>query len=324
MKKVSVIIPVYNLEKYVAHCLDSVCCQSYDNLEILIINDGSTDSTEKICQEYAAKDNRIRVISKQNGGVSSARNIGLDNATGDFICFVDGDDFCSPDMISTLTSAVGDEDSAVRCGYVISNNYNYKWKEPKTEFIKFCQFDYLKMILNGQAEIGVWATLFKRNLIGELRFDINLRDNEDKLFLFEYIMKNAGMVHVTEKKMYGYYCRHGSVTRSKKFKTISCDIIKSNEIILQLTEKNVSELISDAKRNLQSARLNVMKKIVEGGAYRTEKELFQSIKKDVLNNKITDTSMKMKMEQTSLSAGDWTFISCVRMYRCFFRRNNNG
>src|SRR5690606_22590995 len=92
MPKVSVIIPVYNTENYLRECLDSILAQTFTDFEVLLINDGSTDSSGKICDEYAEKDSRIKVFHKENGGVSSARNLGLDNAKGEWICFVDSDD----------------------------------------------------------------------------------------------------------------------------------------------------------------------------------------------------------------------------------------
>ncbi|OUQ56652.1 hypothetical protein B5E58_10530, partial [Tyzzerella sp. An114] len=92
-KKISVIVPIYNVEKYLNRCVDSIINQTYKNLEIILVDDGSPDNCGKICDEYAKKDNRIKVVHKENGGVSSARNVGLNIATGDYIGFVDGDDW---------------------------------------------------------------------------------------------------------------------------------------------------------------------------------------------------------------------------------------
>src|SRR5690606_27364966 len=110
MPKVSVIIPVYNAEKYLRECLDSVLAQTFTDFEVLLINDGSTDASGKICDEYAEKDSRIKVFHKENGGVSSARNLGLDNAKGEWISFVDSDDTIEQETLATLANEVKDLD----------------------------------------------------------------------------------------------------------------------------------------------------------------------------------------------------------------------
>ena len=115
---ISVIIPVYNVEEYLDDCLTSVLAQTYSNLEILLINDGSTDNSGVICDKYAQTDSRIKVFHKENGGVSSARNIGLENATGQYIAFVDPDDWIEPNMYETIITQFEKSDvDAVFCGY---------------------------------------------------------------------------------------------------------------------------------------------------------------------------------------------------------------
>ncbi len=112
---ISVIIPIYNMEKYLTRCLDSVINETYKNLEILLINDGSTDNSEKICLEYAEKDKRIKYFYKENGGQGSARNMGLDIATGDYIAFVDSDDFIELDMYEILMNNIKQYDADISC-----------------------------------------------------------------------------------------------------------------------------------------------------------------------------------------------------------------
>ena len=103
---ISVIVPVYNAAPWLRRCLDSICCQSYSNLEILCINDGSTDNSAVILDEYAAKDNRIRVITQQNAGLSAARNAGLENATGEWVTGVDADDYITPDVYEKAVACI--------------------------------------------------------------------------------------------------------------------------------------------------------------------------------------------------------------------------
>ena len=132
MKLISVIVPVYNTEKYIEKCVMSILNQTYKNLEIILIDDGSTDNSPQICDSLAEKDNRIAVIHQPNGGVSSARNIGLDNTHGDYITFVDSDDYIAPNMIEFLSENIGDTNIAM-CGYTsVDENGNLSPQENVT------------------------------------------------------------------------------------------------------------------------------------------------------------------------------------------------
>ena len=125
---ISVIVPIYNVEKYINRCIDSIIEQTYTNLEIILVDDGSTDNSGSICDEYAKKDNRIKVIHKENGGVSSARNVGLDTAIGQYITFVDSDDYIEKKYCEILLKTLKKQKAdCVACGY----NRIYKNKEEK-------------------------------------------------------------------------------------------------------------------------------------------------------------------------------------------------
>ncbi|MBQ8615735.1 MAG: glycosyltransferase, partial [Clostridia bacterium] len=118
MKKISIILPVYNVENYLDKCLTSLVNQTYQNLEIILVNDGSPDNSGEVCENWAKKDSRIKVLHKANGGVSSARNFGLDNATGDFIGFIDPDDFVELDMYEKLLNALNSQNATMAmCRY---------------------------------------------------------------------------------------------------------------------------------------------------------------------------------------------------------------
>ena len=115
--KISIIVPVYNTEQYLPRCLNSILSQSFIDFELLLVDDGSIDGSGSICDKYAAKDNRVRVFHKENGGVSSARNLGLDEAKGEWICFVDSDDEMLPNGLQTLANGICDEVDIVMGGY---------------------------------------------------------------------------------------------------------------------------------------------------------------------------------------------------------------
>lgn len=213
---ISVIVPVYNLEKYLARCLDSLLCQTYKNIEIVVINDGSADNSKSIIDEYALKYNNIIAIHCENGGVSSARNKGIDNATGDFIGFVDGDDTVEPNMFEILAS------NATRCNADISH-CGYKQIKPNGEEVLFYGTDKIVEqnnekglfdLINGEyIEPGLCNKIFRRELFENLRFDTNLKNNED-LLLNVQLFNKAQLSVFEDKALYNYLLRENSASTS--------------------------------------------------------------------------------------------------------------
>ncbi|WP_368646161.1 glycosyltransferase family 2 protein [Alkalibacterium putridalgicola] len=201
-KMISVIIPVYNAENYLSECVDSVMNQSYKNLEIILINDGSTDDSPSICDSYLHKDNRVKVIHQSNGGVSSARNAGLQEASGEYVQFVDSDDFLSEDMCEELIRAVSHTDIAI-CGYQgFDDNRNVDIHQPDTSQIKMqddwgVQFNALiKKNLFNQP----WNKLYKKSKITN-RFNTDFARGEDLLFNLDYF-RNISSISVIDKALY--------------------------------------------------------------------------------------------------------------------------
>ena len=214
---ISVIVPVYNVEEYLPRCLDSIINQTYKNLEILLIDDGATDNSGKICDEYALKDNRIRVFHKENGGVSSARNLGLDNATGEYISFIDSDDYVELEyfeLLSDLCLETGAEISMCGTIYV-----------PHRQVSAIC-FNELKYIIESQnfsftGEYGVstdtvWAKIFKKEILQGIFFNPSLFVGEDSLFVAQAI-KNSKKISINTTAMYSYFLRENSALHAKEF-----------------------------------------------------------------------------------------------------------
>ena len=186
---ISVIVPVYNAEKYLHRCIDSILVQSFTDFELLLINDGSKDNSGKICDEYAAKDSRIRVFHKENGGVSSARNLGLDNAKGDYIMFVDSDDYMFPEMCELMVATIESKrtDLAV-CGTTETGggywcpvaDKDYTLTQLKDSFVELLHTELLS---------PPWNKIFKRSIIDGQRFFEGVSFGEDLIFNLEYIDK---------------------------------------------------------------------------------------------------------------------------------------
>lgn len=210
MKVVSIIIPVYNVEEYIHECVGSVIKQSYRDLEIFLINDGSTDKSGDICKEIANQDNRIIYIEKENGGLSSARNYGLKKATGDFVFFLDSDDYLAPDAIETLIKEQERSNSdIVSSGFEITKNRAEKKAEKKesTFITGDSSLFFLQKISNHAC-----AKLYKKKIFEGIFYPEN-QHYEDVATTFKLYDK-AQKVSYTENGLYCYRIREGAITRT--------------------------------------------------------------------------------------------------------------
>lgn len=214
---VTIIVPGFNIENYVRRCLESISNQSYKNLEIVLVNDGSTDETGKIFDDYAKKDERIRVLHKSNGGVSSARNLGLQQATGDYVLFVDGDDWLEKNAIEMLVDVVKLYDNDVvlfeYCVDYVDGKKNV-CLHPELHGSMTVQ----QAIENTIAPINrfVWSKLYKRSILRGVYFDETIHLGEDTLFACE-AMINGESAYFIAKPLYHYVQSANSATRKKYF-----------------------------------------------------------------------------------------------------------
>lgn len=225
MKKVSIIVPVYNVAPYVGHCLETLIAQTEKNIEILVINDGSRDDSLAVCREYEAKDERITVIDQPNAGVSVARNAGLARATGEWICFVDGDDSMDENGVERMLAALqGGEDVLLTDYYVDTDTRSWAESffitgdrvftaEDRVELMKNC---FVKTEIANRAAVtavGVpWAKLYRRSLLEEkaIRFDPALRKMQDALFNLE-VLQVAQTVRFVGIPVYHYRQNNASI-----------------------------------------------------------------------------------------------------------------
>ena len=210
--KVSIVVPVYGVEKYIDECVQSLLNQSYENLEIILIDDGGKDRSPQICDEYAARDKRVKVIHKPNGGAASARNAGLDAATGDYICFVDGDDVVHSDYVNHLLKTVAQKDADIGvCGF-----FNLtKAGAEGVNCIKtghYTQKEYLLCFLQDWSCSLLWNKIFRREVIGDIRMAEGHKV-DDEFFTYLVVM-NAETVIVTDTPLYYYRMRGSSVMQA--------------------------------------------------------------------------------------------------------------
>ena len=211
---ISVIVPVYKVEEYLDKCVESIVNQTYKNLEIILVDDGSPDNCPKMCDDWAKKDNRIKVIHKENGGVCSARNSGLDKSKGEWISFVDSDDWVEQDYIADMYNvAIKTNISYVCCGYNRIYSCSVDSINSNGELIEFTAMNFVVSLLNVQNGYGfVHMKLFARNCIDNIRFDESLLVGEDALFNVQLCNKTTKMV-VYNKVLYNYRLNLNSVVR---------------------------------------------------------------------------------------------------------------
>ncbi|CAN6959965.1 glycosyltransferase family 2 protein [Psychrobacter okhotskensis] len=234
--KVSVIIPVFNGEQFLDRCLSSITNQSYKNIEIIVIDDGSTDDTKTICKNYSHNDHRIKAIHKDNEGVSAARNIGLDIATGDYIYFADADDYVLQDSIKDLMNKARDSFADI----IVAEYYvaNASKKTKVTPIATQSSNDFLCSILSGKNHSGLWNKLFKRNLFSGIRFPKNIVFLEDKVALTMIMLKYKPSVSFLDSAVYTYWQHQESVTNSSNEKVL--DIFKANIYIANFLNENTN------------------------------------------------------------------------------------
>ena len=242
---ISVIIPFYNVEKYIEECILSVLGQDYKNLEILFVNDGSTDGSAKIIEKYAKIDERITIINKKNGGASSARNVGMDVATGEYVLFVDSDDFIAKDMISHLYSLSVEHDADdVSCKSLAfwdhlphaKENVNFKVYNNKKEILS-------ELLSNKNMEIAVTRRLYKKDVLEGLHFDEDCIMYEDMIFLYELYLKTNKLVE-SESILYFYRQREGSLMHAK-YTDRHIDLIPVFHNFENLVKENTPELLPE-------------------------------------------------------------------------------
>lgn len=211
---ISVIVPVYNVEKYLDRCIESIVNQTYKNLEIILVDDGSPDNSLKMCDDWAKKDKRIKVIHKKNSGVSSARNAGMNKSKGEWITFVDADDYIEPTYVEDMLNKANETNSKyICCGYnkIYSNNLESINSAGTTKVLN--SKEYIISLLNVQNGYGfVHMKLINKDIINSVRFNETLTVGEDALFNIE-LCKKIDKVVIYNKTLYNYRVNIDSVVR---------------------------------------------------------------------------------------------------------------
>lgn len=283
IKKVSIIVPVYNVEKYLDQCIQSIINQTYRNLEIFLVNDGSTDKSGELCNIWSKYDTRIHVIHQTNQGVSVARNVALDQITGQYLLFIDSDDWIEKFMVERLVSKIETEVDidAVFCGYVEfedDSNKNLQIVSPSLNRIIDRNSGVAEIF--GEYSTMVWNKLFSTKLLNEMiYFDTNLKIGEDELWMIQ-TLKTAKNISLIDDPLYHY--RKRTVGVSKDF-TLSLarlsEISSQKQVLQEIVDYRSEELLLLAQKRMYYTGQLIMKIAF----YQGDIELFQKIDRDIDN-----------------------------------------
>lgn len=227
---ISIIIPVYNVEKYIDKCMESILNQTYTNLDIILVDDGSTDNSLDVCNKYVELDERVRVFHKENGGVSSARNCGIENTRGDWIAFVDPDDYINIKMYELLIENAMKYGADISfCDYeevsletnkiydCIKDDFSYRIVD--NELVRLSPFCSIPNIFT------CWNKIYSKKIFNDIRFNENQKNANDSYFLGEYFLENYKIVYV-DVKLYYYVYRFGSLYHNNMTKEkLFCDMM---------------------------------------------------------------------------------------------------
>ena len=320
MPEISVIVPIYNVETYLENCITSILNQTFTNIEIILINDGSTDSSGIICDYLAKKDSRIKVIHKENAGVSEARNTGLKNALGNYISFVDSDDYIHPQMLEILFTAIKKFSTDISMVYAkMTHNVNDIFPYIDLDEIKYKtiqQSELLKNIL-GRGEDGyqyaiVCNKLYNKHLIRNTYFNSNIKYGEDTEYCSRCYLSSKNAI-VIEEELYHYYLRVNStihqginlnfIKRIEMYHTIYGNIPNAYRDLKAFAIEKIIKTILNIKYHTSKSHKDLKKE-----AYKIIKPIQDEIYPKFLKNKHIELYRKLSLS---------IFLFCPLLYKLF-------
>lgn len=294
---VSVIVPVYNVEQYLKECVDSIIEQTYKNIEIILVDDGSTDQSPRICNEYKKKDSRVKVIHKNNGGLSDARNKGIDASNGSYIGFVDSDDWIEPNMYETLVEDLKDQASDISiCG--IYREYQNKTVQERNKKEQLDRNDAIKELLKGNIiHDHAWSKLYKKELFDNVRYPCG-KVYEDIRTTYKLFLK-CNRVSLVSPCLYHYRQRQGSIIRNG-FNDKKLEWLKAVEELKEDNELNAFDNI--ISNRIVKTECFLIREIAIYGDSQTCKKYKKNIdqfRKDINRNRkrlISDKSLQKSLK----------------------------
>lgn len=318
MSKISVIVPVYNVEKYLKKCVDSIINQTLEDIEIILVDDGSKDASGKICDEYAEKDERIIVIHKENGGLSSARNTGIEKASSSYLGFVDSDDYIEKNMYERLyDEAVSNKADLVMCDLY----HCYEGKEPvKNPHVEKCIWnseEAIKTVMEAKkTSVTAVNKLYKKELFADIRYPEG-KLSEDAFVIVEILMQAKKIVFISEQ-FYYYVHRKNSIT-SSAYKPKDLNVLEAYAKNKKIIQKNYPNLIDTAEMRYMWAHFYVLDKMCLSKNMTdkdTEKKIINNLRRHyqfIMRDTRFNTSRKVAM--TLLMINKYLYKLCVLLNR---------
>lgn len=304
---ISVIIPVYNAEKYLKVCVDSVLGQTYSNLEIILVDDGSSDNSPAICDDYAAEDKRCKVIHKKNGGVCTARNMGLDNASGEYVAFIDADDYFFSDSIEKLYLSADESCADIAIGWKtnVTDKGAHLGCPYKIERGAWSGTEGLENSLKDHpACYAVWGKLYKMSVIGDVRFVEGKKVHEDSFFVFQIMMKKPAVI-LSENIVLNYRESENSASRAA-FSDKYFDILYFSECKRCLVEENYPEMLELAEHISVKAHMALLRNLLK-----TNDKRYRFREKESINYVIRNKEHYIDSIESDLR---WLFIITHHLY----------
>lgn len=298
---ISIIVPVFNVEHYLKRCINSILNQTYKNFELILVDDGSTDNSGKICDDFANQNENIKVIHKKNGGLSSARNAGTENSQGEYITFIDSDDFISNTYLETLYNLIIKYNAEISCC-----NFQFFYNESEIKYnndsgLEEC-FDSQKALENmlyGKIHgSSACAMLLKRNIVESYKFPFG-KYHEDDFVTFLYYA-SATKVAITSKEMYYYYQRTGSIMH-RPFGQSALDELEAADFIVKNCKnmnKNIQKA-SLAKQFFNYRDVLFTYKDLKNNSFKTYKKIISTIK-PLKYSIIKDKNVSKRIKLTAL------------------------
>lgn len=310
---VSIVVPVYNVENYLHECVNSILTQSYGNFELILVDDGSTDKSAGICEEYATCDTRIIVVHKANGGVSSARNMALDIAQGKYVIFVDSDDYVEPNYIERLLEYIEGNANLdfVECGYRKVGMKHGEYNHPN-EMLLLAGQHYESYLSSKALDSLVWNKIYTKASIGNLRFEEG-KTMEDAIFLDYYFSNPRLKGAIIPDVLYNYRIRTGSIMTRRFALSHMLSSFYQQQVNIAICEQYYPHLISTAKDRLFSDMLQYInlyhKKRLDFSFRELQCSIFAEFRKNVMGGGSILLKIKVLI-----------FITFPKLYKYIYKR----
>lgn len=310
MAIISVIVPIYNVELYLSRCLNSILNQSYSDIEIILVDDGSTDNSHQLAESFQNQDNRIKLVRKQNGGLSSARNLGISLATGKYISFIDSDDYVEKDFLESLiNSCIANETKISMCGRFEKNEATTRENFIFENEQIWDSREAIKRLLTWNGiDSSACDKLFLRELFDDVKFPEG-KYNEDIFVLFHLIHKANNISHIGRSKY--YYCLRPSSITQEKFSEKKLHLMEASKHIFDFIEQTYPELIEEANSFKYCNLIYIGGLLATNNAIKKHPDYYRFYRNEIFNKILSIIFNEHIPKMLKIKA----LLICLKLYR---------